>query len=386
MLKLIPTLTAILVSIQFLFAGDIVEMDEASFDKFSNVQDGWLGADATISVVLPDGSTLWLFGDTFIGEKHNDFSIDKNGKIITSTFIHEDVNGNMKTYFNGTKEDPKSIIPNIGKDYFWPEHAIVEDDTIRIFTQRVTKKESDQVGFGFKVIGNYISSFTYPDFKFISHKDLEFNDSAKTRFGAHVLKEEDFTYIFGVRDTTIGGMSYPLPYLARAENSVMNQWEFYSGNESWSNKFSDAQPIGTRAMPESFYVHKHNGSYYLLMHEIWLVGKLYILKSDKITGPWHNAFMGGDEKVFCEIKEHKPNFTYNLFAHPQFDSEGKLLISFNTNTSKFEDIFKSSLNYRARFLWLDIDKAYEATSPELIEIFESPTVVTTIDSKKKALK
>jgi hypothetical protein len=36
---------------------------------------GWLAADAAISLLLPDGKTLWLFGDSFIGEKNGEFGI-----------------------------------------------------------------------------------------------------------------------------------------------------------------------------------------------------------------------------------------------------------------------------------------------------------------------
>ena len=32
-------------------------------------QDGWLGADAAYSIPLPDGRSVWIFGDTLYGER-----------------------------------------------------------------------------------------------------------------------------------------------------------------------------------------------------------------------------------------------------------------------------------------------------------------------------
>jgi len=63
---------------QKLRAQDIISTAQEHFDKFNNVEGGWCAADATISLPLPDGKTLWLFGDTFIGEKTGLFSINPN--------------------------------------------------------------------------------------------------------------------------------------------------------------------------------------------------------------------------------------------------------------------------------------------------------------------
>jgi len=53
-------------------------------------------------------------------------------------------------------------------------------------------------------------------------------------------------------------------------------------------------------------------------------------------------------------------YTYNAFPHPQFNQEGNLLISYNSN-GNFSDIFKNVEVYRPRFIRVPftmIDPAY----------------------------
>ncbi len=159
--------------------------------------------------------------------------------------------------------------------------------------------------------------------------------------------------------------------LARVENSVDEPWQFYAGDDSGLTNCSEAVPVGDRPMSESFYVYEKNGKFYLIMHEIWLIGELYILESDKLTGPWNRAGTGGIENKFAVIRPHGQNFTYNLFAHPHFTQGEEILISYNVNNSDFWPIFDDTRNYRARFHWLDVERAVSTTVPDTLDYFDS---------------
>ena len=106
------------------------------------------------------------------------------------------------------------------------------------------------------------------------------------------------------------------------------------------------------------------------MHEIWTVGELYILEADSITGPWNRATSGGKETLFATITPQANLFSYNLFAHPQFQLDGKILISFNVNTTNFSSIYSDTRNYRARFYWLSITDAVAADYPASISLLD----------------
>jgi hypothetical protein len=343
------------------------------FNKFNSVAGGWCAADATISLLLPDGKTLWLFGDSFIGEKKGDFGINPlKSKMINNSAIIE--NGDVMTaYYGGTYENPSSFIPGVGNDFFWPEHATIENDTIKIFAVRVMYKNNGTPGFDFQVGTTYIASYKYPDLTYIKTSKIKSVTDTTMRFGVCVVKSAGYTYIFGVRDTTVQNMKYPVPYLARVTNSINEPWQFYAGSDTWSYDCKEARPVGDRPMSESFYVYEKNNKFYLIMHEIWLVGQLYILEADKITGPWNRSSTGGIENRFAIVTPHLNNISYNLFAHPQFTNEEKILISFNVNTTKFNSIYTDARNYRARFFWLSPEDAAISAIPDTIALFEAPS-------------
>jgi hypothetical protein len=367
-------------------AQNVINDAPEHFNKFNSVNGGWCAADATISLLLPDGKTLWLFGDTFIGEKNGEFGINPaKSRMINNAAIIED--GNVLTaHYGGTFENPSSFIPGVGQDFFWPEHAIVENDTLKVFAVRIKYKDNGTPGFNFEVGTTYKASYKYPDIEHIETVKFKSVTDTAMRFGACVIKSGDHTYIFGVKDTTSGGLTYPLPYLARVSESIEEPWQFYADSETWSYDCNDARPVGDRPMSESFYVFEKNGKFYLIMHEIWLVGELFILEADNITGPWNRSLSGGIENRFAVIKPHTGNISYNLFAHPQFQNNGKILISFNVNTTNFNSIYQDTRNYRARFYWLDVEGAVTATIPDTAKLFDTPVGIVSIDSDNHSSK
>lgn len=341
------------------------------FNKFNNVENGWCASDATISLLLPDGNTLWLWGDCIIGEKESTFDVknDAASFINNSAIIEED--GVLTAYYQGSMEDPSSLIPGEGDDIFWPEHATIENDTIKIFAIRIIHDDNGIPGFNFRVGTTHLAYFKYPGLEHIKTQEIADITDSTMRFGTHVFDYEGYKYIFGKKDTVVNGHKYPLPLLARVVNSVEEPWQFYAGNDRWSKICSEAVPIGDRPMSESFFVHEKNGKFYLIMHEIWLLGELYILESDKLTGPWNRVGTGGIENKFAVIKPHGKNFTYNLFAHPHFSQGEKILISYNVNNSDFWPIFDDTRNYRARFHWLDVERAVSTNVPDTLDYYDS---------------
>jgi hypothetical protein len=359
----------LLLQVPLLQAQNAVTPAYEQFNKFNTVNGGWLASDATISLLLPDSNTLWLFGDCIIGEEIAPFDIgDKSTFINNAAIIEED--GVLTAYYNGTFSNPSSLIPSEDGDWFWPEHATIENDTIKIFAIRITHEDNGVSGFNFRVLTTHLAYFKYPGLEHIKTVGIDDITDTTMRFGTHVLKRDDYTFIYGKKDTVIDAFKYPVPMLARVKESVEEPWQFYAGDGKWSYKCSEAVPIGNRPMSESFFVHEHKGKFYLIMHEIWLIGELWLLEADSLTGPWNNASSGGVEKKFCLIPKVGDNFTYNLFAHPQFrNDDGDLLISFNVNTGDFWSIWRDTRNYRGRFLWLDIDEAMALSTPESINIY-----------------
>lgn len=351
------------------FAQDVLQPARAHFNKFDDVDGGWCAADGTISYELPDGKTLWLFGDTFVGDKDGDFSIDNpTATFVNNTAILEDENGLM-TYHGGTQENPSAFIPKQGEDWFWPKHMILEGDTLRIFTLKIKKKDNGTPGFNFEVGTAHISSFTYPDLEHVRTSRIEQITDTTMRFGTQVLEKDGYVYIYGKKTMTDGNFQWKIPYLARSEGSVTGPWEFYSGNGNWYPDCDSAAPIGDRPVGETYYVWEENNEFYLLMHETFMVDELVVMKADELTGPFNSYNSGGTENTFAIIEEAEDYNTYNLAAHPQFNENDKLLISFNVNAHDFGSIYEDTRNYRGRFYWLDVEETATISQPDTVRIF-----------------
>ena len=341
------------------------------FEKFNEVENGWCASDATISLLLPDGNTLWLWGDCIVGTKISTYDVDNSTATMINNAAIIEEEGVLKAYFEGTWQEPNSLIPSIDGDIFWPEHATIENDTIKIFAIRIIFEDTGIPGFNFRVGTTHMAYIKYPEMEHIRTEEIKYITDSTMRFGTHVFEDEGYTYIFGKKDTVNNGFKYPVPMLARVEKSVDEPWQFYAGDNQWSYNCSDAMPVGDRPMSESFFVYKKNEKYYLIMHEIWLIGELYILEADQLTGPWNRASTGGIENNFAVIKPHGKNFTYNLFAHPHFKQGEDILISYNVNNSDFWPIFDDTRNYRARFHWMNVENAVSTTIPDTLDYFDS---------------
>ena len=105
----------LVISLLFLSGSFLVYSQQAvtpayeHFNKFNTVNGGWLASDATISLLLPDSNTLWLFGDCIIGEESAPFVVngDKSTFINNSAIIEDD--GVLTAYYQGSQENPSSL-------------------------------------------------------------------------------------------------------------------------------------------------------------------------------------------------------------------------------------------------------------------------------------
>ncbi|MCK5136739.1 MAG: hypothetical protein KAR19_13195 [Bacteroidales bacterium] len=365
-------LTALFLSIITVLPGQhVLTPAPEHFEKFNHVENGWCASDATISLLLPDGNNLWLWGDCIIGEKESTFDVkNETATMINNAAIIEE-DGVLTAYYQGSMADPSSLIPGEGDEFFWPEHATIENDTLKIFAIRIIYEDTGIPGFNFRVGTTHMASFTYPEMQHIRTEEIGYITDSTMRFGTYVLEKDGYKYIFGKKDTVVDGYKYPVPMLARVENSVDEPWQFFAGDNQWSYNCSEAKPIGDRPMSESYFVYEKNNKFYLIMHEIWLIGELYILESDQLTGPWNRASTGGIENKFAVIRPHGKNFTYNLFAHPHFRQGEDILISYNVNNSDFWPIFDDTRNYRARFHWLNVESAVSTSIPDTLDYYDS---------------
>jgi hypothetical protein len=333
------------------------KVDSAFNSTIRQFNGGWIAGDATFSIALPEQKTLWLFGDSFIGTVKSDNSIASGAKMIRNCAVLQD-GDSMRAVFGGTFQNPKSFVSTLNEnsDWYWPEHGIIENDTLKIFLSEFVMA-SGPAGFNFKYKAAVLARFTYPEINLVDLMKLPYYDINRVCYGNTVLVENGYTYIFGRQEIdTVSHISYP--HIARVpEGNILAPWEFYTGT-TWSSVPTDTKRINVVATSQQYGVFKLNNKYVLINQEIWLSSKIYSYTSNHIEGPWNNKVLLYNTPILF------PNtFTYNAFPHPQFNEDGKLLISYNSN-GDFADIFKNVEVYRPRFIRVPftmMDPTYTST-------------------------
>lgn len=356
----------------FGFTGQVLSQahpDSAYNSLIRKFNGGWIAGDATFSIALPGQRTLWLFGDSFIGKVNPDNSIVSGAKMIRNCAVLQD-GDSMSAHFGGTFQNPKSFVSSAddNSDWYWPEHGILENDTLKIFFSEFVLA-SGPAGFNFKYKAAKLALITYPDLTLVDFRTLPYYDSNGVCYGNSVLVENGYTYIFGRKENdTVYHISYP--HLARVPvGNIMASWEFYNGN-SWSTNPDETQKISVVAVSQQYGVFKLKDKYVIINQEIWFSTKIYSYTSIHIEGPWNNKVLLYNTPVLY------PNaFTYNAFPHPQFNADDKLLISFNSN-GNFADIFKNVEVYRPRFIRVP----FTMMNPTYLSVMEYPQKNNTPDA------
>lgn len=303
---------------------------------------GWIAGDATFSIALPQQKTLWLFGDSFIGTVNPDQSI-AGARMIRNCALLQD-GDSLSALYGGSLQSPKSFLEsaNEAASWYWPEHGLLENDTLKIFFSEFVLAPGP-AGFNFKYKDAHLARFTYPGIRLVDIAKLPYYDLNGVCYGNSVLVENGYTYIYGRKemDTVY---HIPYPHVARVPvGNILAPWEFCTGS-SWSADPDATVRMSTAAVSQEYGVFKLNDRFVMISQEIWFSKKIYPYTSNTPIGPWTRGVLLYETPILF------PNtITYNAFPHPQFNSEGKLLVSYNTN-GNFADIFKNVEVYRPRFI------------------------------------
>ncbi|MBI9067075.1 MAG: DUF5005 domain-containing protein [Salinivirgaceae bacterium] len=305
---------------------------------------GWIAGDATYSIDLPDNRTLWLFGDSFIGTVNEDGSIVQGAKMIRNCALIMD-NDSLRALYGGTFENPSEFIQTTMPDstWYWPDHGIVENNILKIFLAKFTTDPNGTPGWNFVYAGHDVASFSFPEIQLIEINELPYYSENAVLYGDRLFRDSIYTYIYGRKDHTVSEYKIPYPHIARTTGDISNNWEFYNGS-NWSDDPTATEPINNFQVSQQYCVFKHQNKYILITQDIWLSANIYSFTSNSPVGPWENKKI-----LYTTPIVYDNTFTYNAYAHPQFDENNELLISYNTN-GDFWEIFNNVEIYRPNFI------------------------------------
>lgn len=328
-----------------------VELSASYFDSlFKRDCCGFTGGDGTYSVLLPDGRTVWIFGDTFLGTVNPDMTRPRMDPMyIRNSAVVQD-GDSLITLYTGTAEDYSSwVIPVYSKTmktsedsiWYWPGDGMVENGKLNVFFSKFSKTGDGMWDFSWE--GTVIATFSLPDLINENVTPL-YGLNNGVHYGHAIFEGEEFSYIYGAKNGK--------PHVARyPAGEPANVWEFFNGT-GWTDDPSESVEMVDFSGSEQFSIIKKEEKYYYISQEGGFGGSVYAFESTTPFGPW-----AGKKEIYhiANPVENNDNvFTYNALVHPQFVKGDSILLSYNANTFELEDHFRNADIYRPRFVWVSV--------------------------------
>jgi len=375
----------------------------------------WTGADSTYSVLLPNGDSVFFFSDGYIAESP---PVKGDGKVIVgsngirmreanclpplcdpATSLFRSRNSavilskrldRMKTFTGPPDKEGYSTSlftlekATETKHYFWMGDSVVaktrKGDKLWVFLL-----EFDSA---LAYYGSSIAQISLPDLKIESLQKLRSTQQSTVAWGSALLLEKSndgpVLYIYGIQNKqTINGK---VPYLARVNpepgvDGVADaaNWKVWDGSE-WVPGLNNArQLLGDKSDPKNpgdqisdeisvRKINTTNGSVYVLvgMDTTIPFGKwkdITLYSACRPQGPFSAKQVvystpETDSRILPGMTGEQrlagPLVVYNPHSHPQFNNRDGLLISYDTNTTKTEDLMYAD-SYRPRFIRVPIE-------------------------------
>ena len=278
----------------------------------------WRGADLGYTIALPDGRSIWLLADGFVGPEgatraesvfvNNTVGVQHGADPRTATldmYWHENADGRPIAYFR----DPDPAY------WFWPGHGAVVGEALIIFFARVTGKPGNAPwnfrhdGWRARVIDDWRVS---PDAWQPREATLPAEAERILEGSGAVLVHEDKLYFYGYGPAGTVLTRWPAEDAATGNLTRPEWWD----GARWTHELGSAAPAPLMRTQPEFSVHWEPRLDAFLQIECagMLHGRLVARTSPRLEGPWSEPW-----PVFTPPESSEEGrFLYAGKAHPQF--------------------------------------------------------------------
>ncbi|MGB8226212.1 MAG: DUF4185 domain-containing protein [Sedimentisphaerales bacterium] len=335
------------------------------YDALFTREKGWTGADGAYSLALSDTVTLWLYGDTWIGNIVN--GRHKDATMINYTIAFQSgkdpSTASVRFFWHTTKDGkPTALItPADGLGDFWMSHGVAADGKLYLFLTQIVKTGEDSV-FGFKQIGTSLAQIDNPgddplNWRFKQYKVPfgRYSQNGNLSFGSAVMKDGGFVYIYGCSEDWTngpGGRDMIVARVPPGKITDFENWRFFNGADWVADVNKAAGLFGGIATEYSVSFQPAIKKYVAVYTKNGMSADILMRVSDTPVGPWSRPY-----KVFkCpECKWHKTYFCYAGKGHPELSEPDELIITYACNSTDFWQMAQDARIYRPRFLKVKFD-------------------------------
>ena len=317
---------------------------DAAFERLFAAQDsGWTGGDGGVSLRLPDGRTLWLFGDSFLGVIEPNGSRSAATPFIRNCLLVQD--GDRLTPLHGRRDGAPAAFfrPTRGDEWYWPGDGTVQGQDLFIFLHRFQRSHPGL--WGWQWTGTDLARLRLPALELEAITPLPTTRSV--RWGIALFEHRSQIYIYGVvhkagqRDLHVARTS---------ADALAGPWSYFDGR-TWSPSHPSAA-ILTGVSSQFGVVALRKDLVLVTMDERRpFSSRLVAYAASRPEGPFQ-----GPTALYEAPEAGNGVAAYNPFVHPQFMQQGRFLISYNVNHLHDPQIhFRHARLYRPRFLRVDLE-------------------------------
>ena len=327
---------------------------DAAFNRLFATPDlGWTGGDGTVSVRLPDGRTLWLFGDSFLGRIDPDGTRPADTPFIRNSALIQSPGG-LTPLYGGRRDAPDALFPTAVRDeWYWPGDATLQADGLLVFLHRF--RQTGPGLWDWRWIGTDIAAMGLPGLEVASIRPQPV--ATRVRFGAAILEHQGQVYIFGVGEA--GGPKALHVARVAAGSLLEANWVFFDGRR-WSPDPGQSVPVLIGVGSQFSLVPFRRGFVLVTMDgRTPFSGRLVAYTAPRPEGPFE-----GPISLFIAPEAGGAIAAYNPFVHSQFTQQDRVLVSYNVNHLTDPSVhFRDADLYRPRFIRVDLQRCLPSTSP-----------------------
>ena len=339
--------------------------EDTTFDTFFQQNGpGWTGGDGTYSLLLPDGTDLWMWSDSYIGTVNPTTRLRSNDLFSAhNSLTIQDQTANTLTTVGYPPKTSSYFVPTTKSDWFWQGASLLVEPTPGTYQIEIMLLQFTPT---LKFVGESVAIVDWPSYTIQSITPVALT-STTIQWGSDIMLADDgYYYIYGIKNPS---SDYKQPYVARTSSlsylTTPSQWTYWNATTSaWVTSQSSATPLsGVAAITPEYSVNQMTattGTFYLMtgMNPVkpaypdWNQVTTYY--SCNPQGPWTNKTV-----VYTTPEAGAPGckegnlVTYNPKAHPEFTDDTGILLSYNVNALESGDLVCAN-DYIPRFVRITI--------------------------------
>lgn len=130
----------------------------------------WQGGDGAKTVVLPDGRTVWLFGDSIVGNVNPDGSLPPTGwKLVRGTALIQEGACIDPLVTDANPGEAATLIPQPSfEEFYWPDSGFVDASGTSLWVIAKKVVINPAAPWGFDIEGQVAARFSLPDLTYQS--------------------------------------------------------------------------------------------------------------------------------------------------------------------------------------------------------------------------